>query len=208
MTMYTHRFSAWHGRLKRDCFAESASRGPRLGYSCQVSCIMVYLALGGCATTGVSPLGHSVRQIPDVDPARVFRAAEAALLREGLVIDRRDVAAGVVTSLPAAIPRDGVLGSPGLGLSSRGPARRVALIRIKKQDGIMRISCRVELQEQITEARRMFGQDYSGLDRPDDTPIDRGAAATREQNTVWRVARRDKRAERRILSTLTESLGL
>lgn len=53
----------------------------------------------------------------------------------------------------------------------------------------------------------MFRHDHRVSDIPDDTPIDRDAATTTEQNTVWRTIRRDKAAERRILEAILDQAG-
>lgn len=54
----------------------------------------------------------------------------------------------------------------------------------------------------------MFASDRSGSDTPGDyTAINRDAATTTEQNTVWRTVRRDKSVERNILNAIAERAG-
>jgi hypothetical protein len=54
----------------------------------------------------------------------------------------------------------------------------------------------------------MYAADRSGSDLPgQQTAIDRDAATTAEQNTVWRTLRRDTAAERQILDAILEHTG-
>ncbi len=69
------------------------------------------------------------------------------------------------------------------------------------------MGCRVLIQEQTTQAHRLFERDHRGYDTPTDTPIEREAATTVRQNTVWRTNRRDRRSERAILEAVTSRTG-
>ncbi len=76
-------------------------------------------------------------------------------------------------------------------------------VRVADSGGAARVFCRVLIQEQTTQGHRMFASDRSGSDTPGDyTAINRDAATTTEQNTVWRTLRRDKSAERQILDMI------
>ena len=180
--------------------------------------------LVGCASSGFSPLSYSVQRAPGVDRRAVFEAAETALLERGYKIDRRDLAdliersSGVLRSVGSVVrtvpdgdsPRGGrydVHLPAGQFLSSPNRQRRVVQIKVDERQGQVNIYCRVTVQEQVTEATRMFASQYRGVDIPDDTPIDRDAATTTEQNTVWRTRRRDKAAERRILADVLDALN-
>jgi hypothetical protein len=81
--------------------------------------------------------------------------------------------------------------------------RRIALIHVVPEaEGGTGVYCQVTIQQQTTEAYRMFQQDRELSDAPGQTAIERDAATTTEQNTVWRNVRRDKAAERRILEAV------
>ena len=81
--------------------------------------------------------------------------------------------------------------------------RRIVEVRVADSGGAGKVFCRVLIQEQTTQAYRMFASDRSGSDAPGEyTPINRDAATTAEQNTVWRTVRRDKSAERQILDAI------
>lgn len=182
------------------------------------------LFLVGCASSGFSLRSYSVQRAPGVDRRAVFQAAETTLLDRGYRLDRRDRAdfiersSGVLRSVGSVVrtvpdgdrPRGGryeVYLPAGQFLSSRNPQRRVVQIRMDERQGQVNIYCRVTVEEQVTEATRMFARQYRGVDIPDDTPIDRDAATTTEQNTVWRTRRRDKAAERRILADVLDALN-
>jgi len=92
-------------------------------------------------------------------------------------------------------------------LSLRGEMRRVAQVRVGTSEGGVKVFCRVAVQRQTTEAYRMFDRDRRVSDVPGDTPIERDAATTPEQNTVWETVRRDMTAERLILQNILQRTG-
>jgi len=129
-------------------------------------------------------------------------AAERALIELGYQIARRDPAEGVLTTQPIEAPSDLATNRP-TNWSSRGKARRIAEVRVHSDGGETRYYCRVMIQEQAAQGHRMFAADRAPTDTPGDyTAINRDAATTSEQNTVWRTMRRDKSAERRILDAI------
>ena len=97
--------------------------------------------------------------------------------------------------------------SVGTRLRPSSRLRRLATVRVGQGAGVVNVYARVALQEQTTEAHRMFQRDHAISDIPGDTPIDREAATTSEQNTVWRTIGRDRAAERRILEAILEETG-
>jgi len=163
------------------------------------------LTVVGCASAGPSPLSFSLRHIESSKESPAFLAAQAALADEGYSIDRADRIAGVIITQPVEEPArvDGTR----VRLSSRDRFRRLAEVRISGHGEDVRVYCRVAIQEQVTAAHRMFAYDRSGTDDPGITPIERDAATTEEQNTVWQTLRRDKVAERRILETILKNIG-
>lgn len=166
----------------------------------------VWIALvGGCAASGLSPLQYSLRQTEGGDRTRyrrVFETAQRVLIDFGYNIDRADRAAGIITTQPTQTASDNAPARPGVGLSSRGSIRRFAEVRLAPGATGLNLYCKVVIQEQTTEAYRMFRSAFGGSDTPEDTAIDREAATTTEQNTVWQTIRRDKTAERRILEAI------
>ena len=169
--------------------------------------LVSWFCVGGCASPRLSPLTYTVRHVQGQKRAAVFGAAEAALNDLSYRIYEADPTAGVINALPrSAIPAEE---ETGVG-SRQGPRvrlRRVAYVRLTQTAAVVNVYCKVVVQEQTTEAHRMFRHDHRVSDIPDDTPIDRDAATTTEQNTVWRTIRRDKAAERRIVEAVLDEAG-
>lgn len=163
---------------------------------------VVLMPLGGCASSGLSPLSYGVRQVPITDTAPVLGVATDALIELGYEIDRVDQTDGVVTTKPITTTGTYERLPHGARLSSPSRFRRVAQVRVVPGPDVTNVYCRVAVQEQTTEAHRMFQSDQSISDAPGHTAIDRDAATTTEQNTVWETVRRDKAAERLILEEI------
>lgn len=171
--------------------------GHRKSTLCGVSLIMI----GSCVTADPTPVRFAVRHVADGNTDALFAAAEAVVTDLGYEIARRDVAGGLLVSqAPYRGSADPTHRTS--RLSSRARVRRLAEIRIKETPEAVKVFCKVAIQEQTTRAHRMFAVTQAGDDRPGDTAIDRDAATTIEQNTVWRTVRRDKSAERAILEAL------
>ena len=134
----------------------------------------------------------------------MFNAARSALTDLGYGIDRADPVAGVIEAQPIRKTSATETARTGIRLSSRTHLRQVAYLHVTRGAEIVNVYCKVVLQEQTTEAHRMFRHDHQVSDTPGDTPIDREAATTTEQNTVWQTIRRDKAAERRILEAVLD----
>jgi hypothetical protein len=163
------------------------------------------LLVGSCASGKMSAANAGVRLLPTRDPIGVLDAAETALVREGFVVDRRDVSVGVMT---CSSPEEAADDAPKRRLRFSARSRRIAEIRVDPRGDRVMFSCRIVWQEQTTEAHRLLAYERSGSDLPSETPINRGAYATSEQRTVWRTLRRDRSAEREILEAVAERVGL
>ena len=164
--------------------------------------------VGGCATPGPVTLDYTTRQILPRDRSAVVDAAEAALVSLGYRIEQNDVPRGVIMGRQVdGVPLEG-RAHPGVGLRSTAGGRRIAELRLHETADAVRIYCRVNVQEQATQAHRLFVFDRSGGgDAPSETPIERDAATTTEQNTLWRTVGRDRTAERAILAAVIERTG-
>lgn len=95
----------------------------------------------------------------------------------------------------------------GTRATSRSRLRRVVHVRVTQSTDVVNVYCQVAIQEQTTEAHRMFRRNHMISDTPGETPIDREAATTDEQNIVWQTIGRDKAAERRILEAILAQTG-
>jgi len=94
-------------------------------------------------------------------------------------------------------------------ISSKTQARRVAEVRLVEAEGSVKVYCKVMIQEQAGQAYGLFAEDRAGgSDSPGEyTAINRDAATTKEQSTLWRTTRRDKSAERSILEAIESSVA-
>lgn len=164
--------------------------------------------IGACADPDPTPVNYGVRQVALSDRSLVLDAAEAALVEHGFAIASRDPAEGVMRSDPIENdPRDRS-SRPGSGISSSARTRRTAEVRVAGAADRVNVYCKILVEEQATQAYRMYAPDRSGNDLPGaQTAIDRDAATTVEQNTVWRTLRRDTAAERQILASILERTG-
>jgi hypothetical protein len=123
--------------------------------------------------------------------------AEAAVVAAGFQIDKRDAVAGALTSLPNEGP------STDSTRRARARTRRVAEVRLVESGDGVKVYCKVMVQELASGAYGLYAQDRATTDSPGEyTAINRDAATTQQQNTVWRTVRRDKMVERAILDRI------
>ena len=160
------------------------------------------LLWGGCAAPQRMVLQYGVGQIDEPDRAAVFSAAQRALIDLGYRLDRTDLAAGVITTQPTAAEVGRSRGLRSLRIGSPGRVRQLAEVRLAPTATGHAVYCRVATQLQANEAYSMFRREAASSDVPNETAIERDAALTTEQNTVWQTIRRDKTAERRILDAI------
>ncbi|MFQ5590039.1 MAG: hypothetical protein ACE5HE_02640 [Phycisphaerae bacterium] len=164
------------------------------------------LVMAGCATTRPPTIGHSTAHLTGADRATAFAAAENVLTGLGYRVDKRDASYGILLAHPSS---GGTVESPPyrpVHLSSSSSTRDVAEVHVEQVGSTVSVSCKVLIQEQTTQAHRLMTHDQSGGDAPTETPIDRDAATTAAQNTVWRTLRRDIPTEREILTAITDAL--
>ncbi len=158
----------------------------------------------GCAGPAPTTRNYSVRHVELRDLGVLYDVVEAALVELGYRIDASNRASGVVSALSASGPVRR-RGAP--RVSARRPGRTVARLHVEQAPEAIKIYCKVLVQEQVSEAHRMFARDVAGTDTPGETPIERDAATTTKQNTVWRTLRRDTAAERTLLSRILDLSG-
>ncbi len=190
-------------------YKERATYGaPRLAFTASMfiiskfAIVAIPLLLAGCATTTVDLSHYSVRQVPPLEQTALLTIAEEAMREQGYVVYQRDASIGSIrasanaTSTPQRISRMN---------QHSDSTRRHAEILVQGDDEQPAVYCKVLLQQRVTEAHRMLQRDYSGQDTPNETPIDRDAATTEEQNTLWRTIRRDRRSEHDLLNAIDEA---
>jgi len=179
----------------------------------QVSAVL--LLAGGCASSSLSPLNFGVRHLPGTDPSVAFEAARSVLNDEGYSLARADEAAGVIITKPVAMTARRAQGRIGVQLSSKSAYRNFVHMRITQSPPpepglppVVSLYCMVAVQEQATEAHRMFQRGLQGSDAPVDTPIDRPEPTDTDKGNVWQTIHRDKGAERRILQAVLDRVGI
>lgn len=166
------------------------------------ACLLSAL-LAGCSAPGPSATTYGVRRLA-TDAGSAMSAAEAALVDAGYHIERRDDAAGVVTTFPVYSESRGAADGGHRRLVSPSRLRRIGEVRVERDATGVSAYCRIVVQEQVSEAYRWREGDLRSDESPSATPIDRDAGSTRGQNTVWKTIRRDKAQERRVLDALVE----
>ncbi len=167
--------------------------------------ICALFVVEGCAAPGPSTAQHTIIHLQGVDRAVAFNAAELALVKLGYKIDRQDLSSGILEAAPVADAGGGELTRRPARLSSPSDARRVAKVRVEQVGDTVSVHCQVLVQEQTTQTHRLFADDRHGQDTPTNTPIEREAATTVQQNTVWRTIRRDRDNERQILAAVADN---
>lgn len=157
----------------------------------------------GCAEMKPTGLNYHVLRLSGAPEAAVFDAAERAL-GEHFTIRRRDRAAGVLEGAPLEGVGAGGGGRLGDYVAMPRRERRIAEMRVEESGKVVKVFCKVLVQEYDTQAHEMFGKERSLHDLPTDTPAYREAATTTEQNAVWRTKHRDRGLETAILEALRE----
>ncbi len=164
--------------------------------------------LAACESPEPTSLNYGVRQIRLSDRSVSLEVVEAALVERGYAIARRDPIEGVIVTESIENDPQDRRGRSGVGLSSAPRTRRFAEVRLAGAGEESRVYCKVLVQEQSTRVYGMYSSDRAGSDLPgSQTAIDRDAATTVEQNTVWRTLRRDTAEERKVLDAIVERSG-
>ncbi len=175
---------------------------------------VVAATLTGCATDpgqqAADPIGELLfgavggtsRTIHFADYPQAFGESRK-VLAQYYAVETTDQDEGLIICKPLVLadgPRDRILNS------SR--TRQVASIRITQRGGQMTLTCRVELQRQISDIYSQLPQDsgtYSSV--PNNTPADVEAATTPAQNDTWETYSTDVATERDILNDIIARLN-
>ncbi|MCK4277186.1 MAG: hypothetical protein KAX78_11760 [Phycisphaerae bacterium] len=152
--------------------------------------------LGGCAhqTTG------STRGLGAVPYEGAFAAA-VKTMSQHFSIEASDASAGTIRTQPKPVQAepDRLLGGY--------PARQVATLHLRREDGQVVARLSVALQRQragLYRRMRMAENNYDTV--PNETPAQKEAATTIEQNQSWETQKYAHDIERRILEELYAAL--
>lgn len=161
--------------------------------------------VAGCTAPGPAPRPEQERVIAAATPEQVLAEATAILRREfGRV--HVNAEARQVTTDPVEFSTERESGTVRDLYRGRSVMRRAAHFQVGQRGGTTVARLRVDVERQDTERRAAVPPAGSRLsDLPgQDTPIDRDAATTAEQNTVWTFVRRDTRLASALLEELQD----
>ena len=160
----------------------------------------------GC-TANLDTRRFQTSVIRGTTPEEAFQTAQVIMRREfGPIL--ADASAGRIDALPSEYQTSSDSGTARDLYRGRSTMRRSAHFSVHRhaQGAIARL--RIDIERQDTERQEAFQADRQRLgDSPSQTPIERDAATTMQQNTVWTFVRRDTRLERALLSELQEKLA-
>ena len=167
-----------------------------------------FLAVGaaGCVEPKATALNYSVLRLSGAPEAAVFDAAALAL-EEHFTIRRHDRAAGILEAVAIETVGTGSRGRLGDVMAIPRRERRTAEVRVESVGSMVKVFCKVLVQEHDSQAHQMFGREHALDDLPADTPAEREAATTTEQNAVWRTKRHDRELESRILRAVPQQVS-
>lgn len=164
------------------------------------------IALTGCAP-GVDARSFQSRVIRDAAPDDVFHAAQTILRREFGPLEIESDARRLA-SRPVEYRTTSESGSARDLYGGRSTMRRIARFSVAPRgDGaVARLGIDVERLD--TARREAFQPDrYRLTDAPSQTPIERDAATSTRQNTIWTFVKRDLRFERALLTEIQEQFA-
>jgi hypothetical protein len=167
--------------------------------------LMVF-CLSGC-TQGLETTSFQSRIIHAASPDEVFQAAHAILRREFGRLNA-DPATHRIVSEPVEGRTSSESGTARDLYRGRSTVRRVAHFAVTRRgdDAIARL--RIEIERQDTTRQEVFQPDRGRIsDAPGQTPIERDAATSTRQNTVWTFVKRDRRFEQALLAELLEQFA-
>lgn len=166
---------------------------------------LALVCLPGCGTeASIEPEPYQSSVVESASNDEVLAAAAAILRREFGRLELIDSRAGRIVSAPAEFDtqRDSGTARDFRGGSSR--MRRVATLTLVPRSGGTLARLRIDVERQDTTRA---AQQQVPTGRLDDYPasgtaIERDAATSDRQNTVWTRVRRDRRLERELLNEL------
>lgn len=91
-------------------------------------------------------------------------------------------------------------------LGGKSPARQMATLRIQSQSGQVIANAKVLLQRQGSASFEQFGASGNYSTIPNETPSQKTAATTPEQNEAWETRGRDRVLERTIVQELYDAM--
>jgi hypothetical protein len=160
----------------------------------------------GCQQSRVNISSFQRESFHDTPFNDVFKAARRSVQERFLIVES-DPSVGVLRANSrdfGDVSDGGHVISDALGLGRRH--RHDVTVRLRRADETVEVYCQVLVQENVTDSVRMLHREHSIEDQPLDTPADRDAGTTRQQNAAWKNIRRDRELERQILGSINDIL--
>lgn len=172
-----------------------------------VAGLWLVTSLAGC-TQGLGVNASQTRVFEAANPDDVFNAAIVILQREfgRLTINREG---RTILSVPVEFRTAANTGSARGLVGLRSSMRQQARFSVGRRGEGAIARLRIDVERKDTQQQRIRQFQGSRLsDAPGrNTPIERDAATTQRQNTVWTRVRRDRTMERALLNELHETLA-
>jgi hypothetical protein len=162
-------------------------------------------ALVGCETAAPTTRSYSLLRLPEVSRAEAFDAAVLAM-SERFHIEEADREAGIIRSVPQESESD-TAGRAGDVVGMPRRVRTIATTHVSGNEQSSEVWCKVVVERSETSETLALSRELSADDAPTETPSQRDAAGTPEQNEVWRATGRDRRTERAVLAAIQELSG-
>jgi hypothetical protein len=182
--------------------------GVRMTRFCFAATGIVTMLLVGCADPAADT-AFRTRVIRNANPDQVMSAATLMLQREFGRLQIVDPANGRIETGWAPFSTSSRSGTARDFYGGRSEMRHMASFRVSKTDAGSIARIRIDVQRQDTVRQAVVQpRGYRLSDAPGhQTAIDRDAATTAKQNTVWNFVRRDQKLELSLLHELQETLA-
>lgn len=168
-----------------------------------VFAIFALLLISTGCSEGLTARSFQSRMIPAVEPAELFEHGALVMRREfrRVTLDRDRL---TIVARPRRYSDARDSGTAGGLIGVPSTMRRSATMRVRKRGSATVAEVRIDIEREDTRRRLVFQQESRLTDAPSYTPIQRDAATTEGQNTVWTLVRRDRRLERALLNELRD----
>ncbi|RMF79035.1 MAG: hypothetical protein D6744_09490 [Planctomycetota bacterium] len=169
--------------------------------------LLLLVVSTGCTAPGAAR-GSLTRHFADVSPDEAY-AATQIVLREHFRRVTADHTRMKLESQPVEYRTSRDSGTSRDLYRGSTLMRRTAHASVSGHgDAGATVRLRIEIERQDTRRAEVIRPDENRLtDAPGYTPIERDAATTREQNTVWTFVRRDLRLERELMRQIEARLA-
>ncbi len=166
--------------------------------------------LGGGFGDGLGDAGYKKQimcPVQDVKPGEAMGLARRVLVKHGFKLKEADVdRMSILTHPNEKVVRgnEGRLRDAVVKMPNR--VRRTAELEFSTRGGDLQAWCKVKIERLSTTDHRVWSSLRQHEDAPTQTPIEREAATTPQQNTVWTSGGRDQSMELQILSDLRQRI--